>query len=160
MLKNIKKNNIKIIVNNKYVQYNMFISKELEAGIALQGWEVKAIRKKKVNISKSYITIKNNSAYLIGALFQPIVACHPHLVYDQMRSRQLLLKKSELNSLIGYSKINGFTIVVCCLYWKNSYIKAKIGVAKGKTKHDKRLNIKNKEWKIKKMRLLKIKNIS
>ncbi|MDQ1237317.1 MAG: SsrA-binding protein SmpB [Wigglesworthia glossinidia] len=158
MSKNTKNKNIKIIINNKHAQYNMFISKELEAGLSLKGWEVKSLRQKKVNISRSYITIKNNSAFLVGASFQPIVARNNvHVFYDQMRPRQLLLNKYELNSLIGYLKINGITIIISRLYWKNAYAKAKIGIAKGKTKHDKRLNIKKREWNIKKTRLLKIK---
>jgi len=150
---NFKIINSSIIAKNKSAYFKYFIKQEIEAGISLHGWEVKSIRAGKVNINDSYVLLKNNEAFLLGSVFQPIIVTS-HIRYDSMRTRKLLLNKKELYYLSILINRKGYTLVAISLYWKNAWIKIKIGVAKGKKIYDKRLDIKEREWKIKKMRII------
>lgn len=143
------------IALNKRARFDYFIEQELEAGLALQGWEVKALRAGKANISESYILLQRGEAFLFGATFQPLLAASSHVICDAQRNRKLLLNQRELNTLYGCVKREGYTVVALALYWKNAWCKLKIGIAKGKKQHDKRESIKAREWQIDKARIMK-----
>lgn len=143
------------IALNKRARHDYFIEDEIEAGLALQGWEVKAMRAGKANISDSYVIFNNGEAFLFGAMITPLNVASTHIVCDLTRTRKLLLSKRELDSLFGKSNRDGYTIVALSLYWKNAWAKVKIGIAKGKKQHDKRQDIKDREWKVTKDRIMK-----
>ncbi len=143
------------IAMNKRARHEYFIEDEIEAGLSLQGWEVKAMRAGKANIMDSYVVFRNGEAYLFGATITPLNVASSHIVCDPTRSRKLLLKKRELDSLFGLSNRDGYTIVALSMYWKNAWDKVKIGVAKGKQLHDKRTDIKDREWQVSKNRIMK-----
>lgn len=143
------------IALNKRARHEYFIEEEFEAGLSLQGWEVKSLRAGKANISDSYILLRDGEAYLFGSTFQALIVASSHVVCDPTRNRKLLLNKRELDSLYGRVNREGYTIVALSLYWKNAWVKLKIGVAKGKKEHDKRDDIKDREWKLDKARIMK-----
>lgn len=143
------------IALNKRARHDYFIEDEMEAGLELQGWEVKSMRAGKANISDSYIIFKQGEAYLFGSTIQPLNVASTHIVCDPTRTRKLLLKQKELASLFGKANRDGYTIVALSLYWKGAWAKLKIGLAKGKKQHDKREDIKEREWKVTKDRIMK-----
>lgn len=143
------------IAMNKRARHEYFIEGEVEAGIALQGWEVKSLRAGKVNIADSYVTFRNGEAFLFGATITPLSVASSHVVSDPTRTRKLLLNKRELDSLFGKVNRNGFTVIALSMYWKNAWTKVKIGLAKGKKDHDKRDDIKNREWAVDRARIMK-----
>lgn len=132
MTKKKVKPNSNTIALNKRARHDYFIEDEIEAGLELQGWEVKSIRAGKANISDSYVIFKNGEAFLFGASIQPLNVASTHIVCDPTRTRKLLLNKRELASLFGKANRDGFTIVALSLYWKSAWAKVKIGLAKGK----------------------------
>ena len=142
------------IALNKRARHDYFIEDEIEAGLELQGWEVKSMRAGKANISDSYVIFKNGEAFLFGASIQPLNVASTHIVCDPTRTRKLLLNKRELASLFGKANRDGFTIVALSLYWKSAWAKVKIGLAKGKKQHEKRDDIKEREWKVTKDRIM------
>lgn len=143
------------IAMNKRARHEYFIEEEFEAGLSLQGWEVKSLRAGKANISESYILLRDGEAFLFGSTFQPLAVASSHVVCDPTRTRKLLLKQRELDSLFGRVNREGYTIVALSLYWKNAWCKLKIGVARGKKEHDKRSDIKDREWQMDKARIMK-----
>jgi SsrA-binding protein len=143
------------IAMNKRARHEYFIEDEFEAGLSLQGWEVKSLRAGKANISDSYVILRNGEAYLFGSTFQPLAVASSHVVCDPTRSRKLLLNQRELDRLIGQVNRDGYTLVALSLYWKNAWCKLKLGVAKGKKEHDKRDSIKDREWQVDKARIMK-----
>lgn len=147
------------ITLNKRARHEYFIEEEFEAGLELQGWEVKSLRVARANISDSYVLLKNGEAWLFGATITPLSVASTHLICEPMRTRRLLLQKKELGSLSGRINREGYTVVVLSLYWKNAWAKVKIGVAKGKKQHDKREEIKDREWQRNKARIIKNVNV-
>ncbi|OOH88975.1 SsrA-binding protein [Pasteurellaceae bacterium 15-036681] len=143
------------IALNKRARHEYFIEDEIEAGLELQGWEVKAMRAGKANIGDSYVIFKDGQAYLFGATITPLTVASTHIVADPTRTRKLLLNRRELDSLFGKVNRDGFTVVALSLYWKNAWAKVKIGLAKGKKLHDKREDIKDREWQVAKQRIMK-----
>ncbi|HCH49848.1 MAG TPA: SsrA-binding protein SmpB [Proteus sp.] len=143
------------IALNKRARHEYFIEDEIEAGLSLQGWEVKSLRAGKANISDSYVVMRDGEAYLFGANITPLNVASSHVVCDPTRTRKLLLKQRELDSLYGQINRDGYTVVALSLYWKNAWCKIKVGVAKGKKDHDKRDTIKDREWKLDKARIMK-----
>ncbi|UYU31104.1 SsrA-binding protein SmpB [Siccibacter colletis] len=143
------------IALNKRARHEYFIEEEFEAGLALQGWEVKSLRAGKANISDSYVTLIEGEAYLFGSHFIPLNVASTHVVCDPTRTRKLLLNQRELDNLYGLVKRDGYTVVALSLYWKNAWCKVKIGVAKGKKQHDKRSDLKEREWQLDKARIMK-----
>lgn len=143
------------IALNKRARHDYFIDDEIEAGLELQGWEVKALRAGKANIGDSYVIFRNGEAYLFGAMITPLNVASSHIVTDPIRTRKLLLNKRELDSLFGKVNRDGFTVVALSLYWKSAWAKVKIGLAKGKKLHDKREDIKDREWQVAKQRIMK-----
>ncbi|HHF4620317.1 TPA: SsrA-binding protein SmpB [Haemophilus influenzae] len=155
MTKKKVKPNSNTIALNKRARHDYFIEDEIEAGLELQGWEVKSMRAGKANISDSYVIFKNGEAFLFGASIQSLNVASTHIVCDPTRTRKLLLNKRELASLFGKANRDGFTIVALSLYWKSAWAKVKIGLAKGKKQQDKRDDIKEREWKVTKDRIMK-----
>ncbi|MEI4270089.1 MAG: SsrA-binding protein SmpB [Candidatus Dasytiphilus stammeri] len=148
-------NSNNIITVNKQVKNEYFVEEILEAGLILQGWEVKSLRSGKVDISSSYVYLHDNKAYLFSAHFHPVLSSSPNLMLDPLRNRTLLLKKKEYNYLNGKVKRQGYTLIAYSLYWKNNWCKLQIALGKGKKKYDKRGSIKEREWLIKKNRIMK-----
>jgi|TARA_Y100000590_G_scaffold73188_1_gene80531 SsrA-binding protein len=144
----------KTIVLNKKVRRDYFIEERYEAGISLQGWEVKSLRAGKVEIVESYILLKNSEAYLFGALITPLPTSSSYISETQ-RNRKLLLHRTELNRLIGAVERKGFTLIPTALYWKNGHVKLEIGVGRGKKMHDKRETEKKRDWERQKARLIR-----
>jgi SsrA-binding protein len=143
------------IALNKKASHDFFIEERYEAGISLQGWEVKSLREGRVQIKESYITIKEGEAFLFGAHIVPLTTASTHIHPDPTRTRKLLLHRSELNKLIGLVERKGYTLVPTAMYWKKGMAKLEIGLAKGKKLHDKRSTEKDRDWKREKERLFK-----
>jgi SsrA-binding protein len=143
------------IVRNKKAQHDYFIEDSFEAGIALEGWEVKALREKKVQLVDSYVLLKDGEAYLLGCRINPLDTSSTHVIADPDRTRKLLLHKQELARLFSSVQQKGHACVATSLYWKNHLVKCKIALAKGKKDHDKRATVKDREWNIEKSRVLR-----
>ena len=143
------------IALNKRARHEYFIEENLEAGMALQGWEVKSLRAGKAQITEGYVLVKNGEAWLIGAHITPLRTTSTHVVADPTRTRKLLLHRRELDRLIGAVERKGHTIVPLKLYWKGGKVKLEIGLAKGKQAHDKRATEKDRDWQREKARLLR-----
>ena len=145
----------KNIAVNKKARHDYFITEQIEAGLVLEGWEVKSLRAKNIQLKESYVLVKDMEAWLLGAHISPLATTSTHKIADPIRTRKLLLHKNELAKLVGSVERKGFTIVPLSLYWKNGVAKIEIGIAKGKQKQDKRLSIKERDWQRDKQRLLK-----
>ena len=155
MSKDKKSGGGKTIALNKKARHDYSIDERFEAGISLEGWEVKSLRAGKVQIVESYILLKNNEAYLFGALITPLPTASTHITPDPQRSRKLLLHRTELNRLIGAVERKGFALVPIALYWKNGKVKLELGVGRGKKAHDKRETEKDRDWQRQKGRLMR-----
>lgn len=143
------------IASNKRARHEYFIEDKVEAGIALAGWEVKSLRAGKANIAEAYIYLRDAEAYLFGATFVPLNSASSHVIADPTRTRKLLLKRRELERLIGSVARDGYTLLPLNLYWKGPWVKLEIGLAKGKKEHDKRDTIKDRDWQRDKERIMK-----
>ena len=143
------------IALNKKARHEYFIEERIEAGIALEGWEVKSLRAGRVNITESYVLLKDGEAYLFGANMTPLPSASTHVKPDPTRSRKLLLHRAELNKLIGQVERKGYTLIATAMYWKRGRAKVEIGLAKGKKLHDKRADTKERDWQREKERLFK-----
>ena len=148
------KSNNTIAVNKK-ARHDFFIIENIEAGIVLEGWEVKSLRAKSIQLKESYVIVKNMEAWLLGAHISPLPTASTHKTIDPTRTRKLLLHRHELAKLIGAVERKGFTLVPLMMYWKKGIAKIEIGIAKGKQKQDKRASIKERDWKRDKQRILK-----
>jgi len=143
------------IAVNKKARHDFFIEDRLEAGLALEGWEVKSLRAGRVQLVDSYVILKDNEAWLLGALITPLPTVSTHFVPDPKRTRKLLLHREELDKLIGAVERKGYTLLALSLYWKRGKCKVELGLAKGKQAHDKRDTERDRDWKREKERLLK-----
>ena len=150
-----KKSSNSTIAQNKKARHDFFIEDRFEAGVVLQGWEVKSLREGKVNLTESYVFIKNGEAWVSGLQISPLLSASTHIHPEPTRVRKLLLHRSELSKLIGQVERKGYTIVALAMYWKHGYVKLEIGLAKGKADHDKRASAKDQDWKREKQRVLK-----
>ena len=146
------------IALNKRARHEFHLSERFEAGIALEGWEVKALRTGKGQITESYVLFKNSEAWLLGAQITPLNTASTHIHPDPIRTRKLLLKRREINTLIEATQQKGFTCVCTSMYWKSHLVKVQIALAKGKEKQDKREDEKNRDWNREKQRLLRKEN--
>ena len=135
------------IADNKKAAFNYFFEERHEAGIVLHGWEVKALRSGKAQISEGYVIIKEGELYLIGCQIQPLKTASTHVSPDSARIKKLLMKKDEIKRLIGKVEQKGYTLVPINLHWKNGLVKCEVALAKGKGEHDKRDVIKDREGK-------------
>lgn len=143
------------IALNKKARHDYFLEERLEAGLALEGWEVKSLRAKRAQLNESYVLIKDAEAWLFGAHITPLPTASTHIHPDARRNRKLLLHRGELNRLIGAVERRGYTLIPLSLYWKRGRAKLQIGLAKGKKQHDKRASEKERTWQREKQRLLK-----
>lgn len=143
------------IAENRKARHEYFIESTYEAGLALQGWEVKSMRAGRVQLKEAYVFLKNGEAFLFGAHVSALPTASTHVIPDPIRTRKLLLNRSELNGLVGAVDRKGYTLVPLELYWKAGKAKLRIGLAKGKKEHDKRASSKDKDWQREKSRLLK-----
>ena len=143
------------IALNKKARHDYFIEDRIEAGLALQGWEVKSLRAGKINLTEAYVTVKGSEAFLFGANISPLPTASTHVHPDPTRTRKLLLHREELNRLIGLVERKGYTLVPTAMYWKRGRAKLEIGLAKGKKLHDKRADEKDRDWQREKQRIFK-----
>lgn len=143
------------IALNKRARHEYHLEERFEAGLALQGWEVKSLRAGKANIAEAHVIIKNGEAFLLGAHINPLPSASTHVNPDPTRTRKLLLHDYELNGLIGATERKGYTIVPTAMYWKKGLAKLEVALAKGKKKHDKRRDEKQRDWDREKRRILK-----
>jgi len=153
-MKQTQKTNSTIALNRK-AHHEFFIEDRYEAGVVLQGWEVKSLRAGRIQLDQSYVLLKNGTAWLFGSLITPLQTASTHINPDPQRSRKLLLHQKELNKLTGSVERKGYTLVPLALYWKNNLVKLEIGLAKGKKLHDKRATEKERDWNRQKQRILK-----
>ena len=143
------------IAQNKKAFHDYFIEQKFEAGIALEGWEVKAIRAGRAQLKEAYVIVRNNEIFLIGCHISPLLSASTHLQPDPVRTRKLLLHTEEINRLIGNVERAGYTLLPLDMHYTRGRIKLEIGLAKGKKQHDKREADKKREWQREKQRLLK-----
>ena len=146
------------IVDNKKAFHDYFIEERYEAGIVLEGWEVKAIRAGRVQLKEAYVVLKQAELWLIGCHISALPTASTHVKPDPTRSRKLLLHAQEIRKLIGKVQQAGFTLVPLNLHYTKGRIKLEIGLAKGKKQHDKRATEKEREWARDKARLMRDKN--
>ena len=149
--------NKNIIVKNKNASRNYHLSDKYQAGIVLEGWEVKGLRNGKVDVKDSYVTLKNNEAWVIGLKIDPPASLKNENI-DPVRSRKLLLNKREINSIMDAISQQGLTCVLTSVYWKENKIKCDIAIAKGKKTYDQREDVKQRDWNREKQRILKNSN--
>jgi len=145
-----------IIGLNKKARHDYFIEDTFEAGMALEGWEVKSLRAGRQQMRDSYVMIKRSEAFLIGLHISPLLTASTHISPDATRTRKLLLNRKELDRLIGAVERQGYTLVPLSLYWKKGLAKAEIGLAKGKQMHDKRATEKDRDWQRDKQRIMRV----
>ncbi|MGM0562711.1 MAG: SsrA-binding protein SmpB [Pseudomonadota bacterium] len=150
-----KKTSPNTIAQNKKARHDYHIEQDMEAGIALEGWEVKSLRAGKAQLVDSHVILKHGEAYLLGAHITPLPAASTHILPDPTRTRKLLMHRRELAQLIGSVERKGYTMVALALYWKRGKVKVSVGLAKGKKKHDKRATEKARDWQREKARVLK-----
>lgn len=143
------------IALNKRARHDYFIEERFEAGIALQGWELKSLRAGRVQLTDSYVFFKNNEAWLLGVQITPLDTVSTHFVADPSRTRKLLLNHREIEKIAGAVLQKGYTCVALSLYWKKHLVKCEIGLAKGKADHDKRDTLKERDWQRQKQRLMR-----
>ncbi len=150
-----KKTPANTIASNKKARFDFFIEEDFEAGMALEGWEVKSMRAGRVQLKESYVQIHKGELYLYGAHLTPLATTSTHKPADPVRPRKLLMKRYEISRLIGQVERAGYTLAPLSLYWVRGRAKLKIGLAKGKKQHDKRASIKDRDWKRDQQRILK-----
>lgn len=143
------------IARNKKALHDYAIEESLEAGLSLQGWEVKSLRDKRAQLKESYVAIKGGEAFLIGCHISPLASASTHVTPDPTRSRKLLLHRDELSHLIGSVERKGYTLVPLSLYWKRGRAKLNLGLARGKKAFDKRASERERDWNRDKQRLLR-----
>jgi SsrA-binding protein len=150
-----KKSDNPRIADNKKARFDYSIEDTFEAGVALEGWEVKSLREGRAQITESYVHLRDGEAWLLGAQITPLGTVSTHIRPDPTRTRKLLLHRHELDRLIGAVERKGYTLVPLNLHWRNGRVKLDIGLAKGKKSHDKRAAVKDRDWKRQQARILK-----
>jgi len=143
------------IVENRKAFHDYFIEERVEAGLALTGWEVKAIRAGRAHLKEAYVVIKNGELVLLGAHITPLTTASTHVNADPTRTRKLLMHREEINRLVGKVERAGYTLAPLDLHYRNGRVKIEVGLAKGKKQHDKRDTIKDREWAREQQRLLR-----
>ena len=143
------------IALNKRSRHEYHLEERLEAGLALQGWELKAIRAGRANITEAYAVIRDGEMFLFGSQITPLISASTHVVAEERRTRKLLLHRNEIDRLVGRVQREGYTVVPTALYWKGNKVKAEVALAKGKQTHDKREASKERDWAREKQRLLR-----
>ena len=146
------------IALNKRARFDYRFDERVEAGLALQGWEVKSLRAGRVNITDGYALIKDQEIFLFGAQIMPLRSASTHVHPDERRTRKLLLHRREIDRLLGQVERKGYTLIPTAMYWKNNRVKLELGLAQGKKEHDKRSAVKDREWQIEKARVMNARN--
>jgi SsrA-binding protein len=143
------------IAQNKKARFDYFIEDRIEAGLALQGWEVKCMRAGKAQLTDSFVIFRDGEAFLLGSHVTPLNTVSTHVVPEPKRTRKLLMNRREIDRLIGLVERKGYTLIALELYWSKNRVKVKVGLAKGKKQHDKRDTEKDRDWQRDKSRALK-----
>lgn len=143
------------IALNKKARHDYFLEERYEAGLVLEGWEVKSLRAGRIQLKESYVLLKSGEAWLFGAHLAPLPTASTHIHPDPLRTRKLLLHAEELKKLIGAVERKGYTLIPVAIYWKKGRAKLEISLAKGKQEHDKRDTERERDWQREKQRLLK-----
>jgi SsrA-binding protein len=143
------------IALNKKARHDYFIEESQEAGLVLEGWEVKSLRAGRAQIAEAYVVVRGGEIWLIGANITPLTSASTHVSTDAGRSRKLLLQRREIDRLVGAVERAGYTLVPLKLYWKRGRAKLEVGLAKGKKQHDKRHTERDRDWQRQKARILK-----
>jgi SsrA-binding protein len=146
------------IALNKRARHEYHIDQRFEAGLELQGWEVKSLRAGRINFGDSYAMVINSEIFLIGTSIPPLISASTHVVANDRRTRKLLLHREEIDTLIGAVERKGYTLIPMALYWKANKVKVEIGLAKGKQAHDKRDTEKERDWQREKQRTMRAHN--
>jgi SsrA-binding protein len=153
-----KDNKDSTIALNKRARHEYHIDERYEAGVALQGWEVKSLRAGRISIVDAYAIIRNGEIFLFGASIPPLLSASTHVLAEDRRTRKLLLNRAEIDKLIGAIERKGYTLVPTAMYWKGNRVKIELGLAKGKQSHDKRAAEKDRDFAREKQRALRAKN--
>jgi len=143
------------IAQNRKAHFHYFIEERFEAGLALEGWEVKSMRAGKAQLTESYVTLRDGEAWLLGAHITPLSTASTHVHPDPTRTRKLLLHRGEIDRLTGLVERKGYTLVALELHWRKGRAKLLVGLAKGKKQHDKRATEKDRDWERDKARVMK-----
>ncbi|MEJ1964778.1 MAG: SsrA-binding protein SmpB [Gammaproteobacteria bacterium] len=145
----------KLIAENRKAHFEYFIEERFEAGMVLQGWEVKAMRAGRAQLAEAYVFVRKEEVFLTGAHITPLRTASTHIVADPVRTRKLLLNKNEISRLIGAVERKGYTLIPLDLHWKDGRAKLEVGLAKGKKQHDKRSTEKDRDWQRDKARIMR-----
>jgi SsrA-binding protein len=145
----------KTIALNKRAKHEYTLEDRYEAGLALQGWELKSIRAGRAQIGESYAVVRNGELFLFGAQITPLISASTHVVAEERRTRKLLLHRREIDQLVGRIQRDGYTLVPTALYWRGNKVKAELALAKGKQSHDKREAAKDRDWARDKQRVMR-----
>ena len=143
------------IVQNKKAKFDYFILESFESGLVLQGWELKSIRAGKIQLSDTYVIFRQEQALLLGAVITPLLSCSTHIQPDPDRTRVLLLHKKQIGKLMGQVQQKGYSVVPLSLYWSRGKVKCNLALVQGKHSRDMRRTIKDREWNIRKQRILR-----
>ena len=146
------------IALNKRARHDYALEERFEAGLALQGWELKSIRAGRANIGESYAVVRGGEMFLFGAQMTPLISASTHVVTEERRTRKLLMHRREIDNLIGRIQRDGYTVVPTALYWKGNKVKIELALAKGKQTHDKRQADKDRDWARDKQRVMRSHN--
>lgn len=157
MTKKAKQADNSIALNRKAL-HDYFIEEQYEAGIVLEGWEVKSLRAGRAQLKESYVLLKNGEAFIVGMHISPLLSASTHVNPDPTRTRKLLLNRTEINKLVGAVERKGYTAVPLSMYWVKQRVKIKIALAHGKKQYDKRQTEKERDWNREKQQLMKSKN--
>lgn len=144
------------IALNKRARFEYHIDERIEAGLSLQGWEVKSLRESRVQFTDSYVLLKDHEAFLFGCHIAPLPTASTHITPDPTRTRKLLLHRREIDRITALVERKGFTVIPTAMYWSKGKVKVEIGTAKGKKAYDKRADQKDRDWKRQKARILKL----
>ena len=143
------------IALNKRARFEYHIDQRFEAGVALQGWELKALRAGRINFGDSYAVVLKNEIFLVGTSIPPLISASTHVIAEDRRTRKLLLHRKEIDQLVGAVERKGYTLVPTAMYWKGNKVKAELALAKGKQSHDKRAASKDRDWEREKSRVMR-----
>ncbi len=144
-----------VIAVNRRARHDYFIESSFEAGLSLEGWEVKSLRAGNAQLTEAYVNLRKGEAWLVGAHFAPLKTASTHIKTDPTRARKLLLHRYELDRLIGAVERKGYALIPLELHWHKGRAKLDIGLGKGKKQHDKRADRKDRDWQRQKERILK-----
>jgi SsrA-binding protein len=148
----------KTISLNRSARHDFHLEDRYEAGLSLQGWELKAIRAGRIGIGESYALVKNGEIFLFGAQITPLIQASSHVIADDRRTRKLLMHRHEIDKLVGKIEREGYTLIPTAMYWSGNKVKLELALAKGKKDHDKRASEKDRDWQREKQRTMRSHN--